>query len=553
MAAEDIITLKVALSAVLESADGAAIDVTKAPYNADNSGMVDCGAAITSAAAALSTAGGGTLFFPTGVYKIFDTSGGNLAVFTGIHGIRILGYGATLAVSVANSAILTTASYGVIFYFVNCTNVLIDGFKVTGPDIASTFGGGSVGIDVIQIREATTNVCIPNLDVSGAQSAVLLPGMLTLARRRNIWIGNLKVSNSYYGVAGYYGIDGLTIEHLDTDTVGRSLFLYGGVYNVKATILSKNPNAVDVLLLTTLLTTGVGAGLENITIKYVRRRDSDQETDASVPCAKLAWGSSNPATIRNVNFDFDVDYPAAGASGSGLLEVAKYQAGGAIDDVTDRGHKLYGLRISGTVTGSPSNPSGAMIRCSAGARWGTSLDAWYGLVLRDLFISNGSIDLDVAAVRDTVIVHNVTIPNGTLKLVKYSTALPVSQWKTRPFVASNYTASGAMVWSVAAGDIGSETWMLVGRTMTFTFVISNTTVGGVPDYALRIALPVGFRATSLARANIRIKNNGAFVWGYCTTTAGATYLSCILSNAVNFFAATDATSVEGQLTFEVYQ
>ncbi len=53
---------------------GKIYDVTKAPYNADNSGSLDSVSAIQSAINAAKRAGGGIVYFPAGIYRVKSTS-----------------------------------------------------------------------------------------------------------------------------------------------------------------------------------------------------------------------------------------------------------------------------------------------------------------------------------------------------------------------------------------------------------------------------------------------------------------------------------------------
>lgn len=384
------------------------IDVTQAPYNADPTGVVDAGASITLAAAALSAQGGGTLVFPPGTYNLFSVAGGFLSGFSGLNGVRILGYGATLAVSTTNPDILTSAGYGVIFYFTNTKNILIDGFNVTGPDIPSTFaGGGSKGINVCQFEDGCENIEIPNLRAQGVQAALLFPNtsLTAMAPNRHIRVGNLTVSDSYYGFSGRFGLYNVKIANLRTDTIYRSLFCYGGVYDLDATVHSKDNANNDVMMYSSTDGTST-AGLENIHVKYIRGTES-QNVGAGGRCIYWGWNSENPATLRNITFDLDVAHASSGNTGPGVMMIIKNTNAGAAD-TADRGHKLYNLTIRGTVTGSPSAPAGSCITTDSATNWGASSDGWYGIALRDLNLGVTALSLDCAAIRDHIVLDNVS-------------------------------------------------------------------------------------------------------------------------------------------------
>ena len=62
-------------------------------------------------------------------------------------------------------------------------------------------------------------------------------------------------------------------------------------------------------------------------------------------------------------------------------------------------------------------------------------------------------------------------------------------WILLPFNAADWTASGAMVWTVLAGNVTDQSYRLSGNTIIYSVNVSSTTVGGTADIELRIALP----------------------------------------------------------------
>src|SRR5205085_11047721 len=65
-----------------------------------------------------------------------------------------------------------------------------------------------------------------------------------------------------------------------------------------------------------------------------------------------------------------------------------------------------------------------------------------------------------------------------------------------PFSAGDYTASGSMTWTVASGDVQTDTYVQRGTFVTLTSTINTSTVGGTPAGELRKAIPGGFTAKS---------------------------------------------------------
>lgn len=125
-------------------------------------------------------------------------------------------------------------------------------------------------------------------------------------------------------------------------------------------------------------------------------------------------------------------------------------------------------------------------------------------------------------------------------------------WITPVFAAGDFTGNGSMTWTVAAGDVTSYQFCLIGRRMIVNFAIVTSTVGGTPNTELRIKIPLGLSAVKPAVAVIRIiDNGGAPAGGY--VLASGTNLLCYrdLSGTANWTASTDATQVAGQIEFEV--
>src|SRR5262245_34589255 len=151
-------------------------------YGATGNGTTDDGAAITAAANALESAGGGTLYFPPGTYKIYSsgTTYRYLTAFGGpdashpFNGINLVADHATLAIDPTNTAI-TAEGWGAIFAIANSVNVKIDGFNVTGPTMDIT-SATVKGVVFAQFYDGVVNVSMPNNTVQGVLAGVNVSG-----------------------------------------------------------------------------------------------------------------------------------------------------------------------------------------------------------------------------------------------------------------------------------------------------------------------------------------------------------------------------------------
>jgi len=121
-----------------------------------------------------------------------------------------------------------------------------------------------------------------------------------------------------------------------------------------------------------------------------------------------------------------------------------------------------------------------------------------------------------------------------------------------PYSAGDYTASASMTWTVEAGDVATNAFFLNGRQLTVIYFISTTTVGGVLDSQLRIAIPNGYTiATSQLTPSQSIDNGTALTGLLSANTAVSTTKILVFRDfaGANWVAATNATHVRGSLTF----
>jgi hypothetical protein len=125
---------------------------------------------------------------------------------------------------------------------------------------------------------------------------------------------------------------------------------------------------------------------------------------------------------------------------------------------------------------------------------------------------------------------------------------PGHGWVTPPFNAGDFTASGAMTWTVAAGNVAEYAYTSLNRTMTVSFVLNATTVAGTPSFALQVRLPLGKVALKQVVSTVYISDNGVQSIGYATTNIGSPWIQISKVNFANFAASAGATQIHGQIT-----
>jgi hypothetical protein len=127
----------------------------------------------------------------------------------------------------------------------------------------------------------------------------------------------------------------------------------------------------------------------------------------------------------------------------------------------------------------------------------------------------------------------------------------IGKWIDVAFSAGNFTASGAMTWTVDSGDVLAFGYAIHGDMMTVGFSLQNTTVGGTLGNILKVAIPASKTPKRYALNPILIVDNGVATTGYAQAVPATGQLSILRTAGGNYSAATNTTSVYGEITFPI--
>lgn len=358
---------------ILVAHTAAAVTINvKTNSGAVGDGVTDDTLAIRNAAADLQAAKGGTLYFPPGKYKIFSPGtvwqgGFVLASFTDLTGVTIRGEGATIMID-ENQTFDGWDASGWIFRFVNCTNVVVDGFSVTGP-VMPISNTDSSGVNFVQLEGGSKNVRIPNNKVSGCMAAVNVRRDSGQAKSENIWIGNLDVQNCFYAINTNDSGDNLTAEHVTTYQVHRS-YVTDGTRNHKLKIVSRGSWGYNCVISSTA---------ENIELDYTSGADFSGSSPGHAH-VRLKFGLA-ASYLRNIILRLNITYGASTAGGPAVR----------FDKESTAAQTLDGLTISGYVKGQPNSTNGNIVGPIIGSdewtAWSSS-DRFSNIVLRDLRVES---------------------------------------------------------------------------------------------------------------------------------------------------------------------
>jgi hypothetical protein len=128
----------------------------------------------------------------------------------------------------------------------------------------------------------------------------------------------------------------------------------------------------------------------------------------------------------------------------------------------------------------------------------------------------------------------------------------VGVWTTPTFAAGDYTASGAMTWTVASGDVDNLQYMLVGKTLFVNGRLSTTSVGGTASTQLIRAIPGGFTSAKTTSFPALGFDNGTSTSVLVTVTSGGTSLLFNRADLGNWSnASTNNTALYFSVALEI--
>lgn len=124
---------------------------------------------------------------------------------------------------------------------------------------------------------------------------------------------------------------------------------------------------------------------------------------------------------------------------------------------------------------------------------------------------------------------------------------PAPSWIDVPFLASNYSGSGSMIWTVEAGDVIQHTYALSGKVLLLLLTLLGTTISGTISSFLNIKLPPGMVVDKYCCNGFLVVESGTILPAYCSTTTGYDHVEIRKVNGANFGRRTNALDLTGQI------
>lgn len=130
-------------------------------------------------------------------------------------------------------------------------------------------------------------------------------------------------------------------------------------------------------------------------------------------------------------------------------------------------------------------------------------------------------------------------------------AVPMGEWISVEYRSTDFTASGAMTWTVQAADVATFKYMLLGKTMFVVGSFTATSVGGVPDVTLRVKIPNGMLPAMMMASGNRCTDNAVGVMVSNTVRVDQDYIEVFRFDAAVWTASVNNSNIRVAVAFEV--
>ena len=155
---------------------------------------------------------------------------------------------------------------------------------------------------------------------------------------------------------------------------------------------------------------------------------------------------------------------------------------------------------------------------------------------------------------NTATLGNTSVTQAYLPLAIFqgTRAVAMGEWANQTFSAGEYT-SDTGTWTVASGDVTTNRFSIVGKTVTWQLVLANTSVATTP-LQLRVAIPGSLTAAAVVRGGAcgaTTANGAATEPGYWTLGSSGAFIAFRRSNGAVWDDGTDNTSISAVIVFEI--
>lgn len=358
-------------------------------YGAKGDGVTDDTLAIQAAGNAMTTAGGGALWFEPGkTYRVWTTTPSTLLSFSSLEGVLIFGNGAEIVTAQTN------ASFVDVFKLNGCANVTIRDLTFTGSNTTLT---ASTGERFIDYHNDCRNIAVENCRVYNCRSGLEAAGSPGGTRTKGVRVHNCYFEKVYYPLQPYR-TDNLEARYTSVNA-GRSYFPTSPCSHHEIWLDSQQGGPFTDCLIKVYAASGSAAAdntISDIRINYFTSGrysgSGDQQDNEAIIAFEIEQADASTAAghLRNIDVNITADCGASDQF-SNLVTFRRYSNSTPTGDGTSRSHSIRNIRIAGNATNwNNARQNGVVLFAtttvnSTAMNWsGDTID---GIVLRDLNIS----------------------------------------------------------------------------------------------------------------------------------------------------------------------
>lgn len=311
-------------------------------YGATGNGTTDDTLAIQAAVAALSTVGGGALWFDPGLtYKVWTSSPTTLFSMTSLEGVLVFGNGATIDTAQTNATIVD------VFKLNGCHNVTIRDLTFQGSNTTLT---ASTGERFVDYHNDCRNITVENCKVYNCRSGLEAASSPTGTRTKGVRVANCYFEGVYYPLQPYR-TDNLYAQYV-TVNAGRSYFPTSPCAQHEVWVDSQQGGPFSDCLIKVYAGSSSSVADNTISDIWLNYRTAGRYSgagnmDSGNAAVDLEIEQADASTaaghLRNINVDITADCTSDKIAD--LFTMRKFAFGSTLDTTTTRGHTIRGIHL----------------------------------------------------------------------------------------------------------------------------------------------------------------------------------------------------------------